>query len=262
MGHPNTVTSPQPPPAPPAPDLSVNKVLAAAGAAATSAVLGSLFGVAGTVLGAAVGAVASTVAASLYQRSLDRARHSLTTRIAVGGRPEHEPDPGAPDPDAPDPDATVVMAAVQDPRTERISPAVAPRASRRRIIGYVVATVLGFVLALGAVTGIEAIKGSTLTEGQAGTSVGRVITGGDAETSAPTTTPTTTPTPTPDVSNSDGDNDHHRSDDSDDSTSAAPSASATAKPSASSAPSSSAAPGTSTAPTSVVPAGSTEGSNQ
>ena len=56
---------------PPAPDLTVNKVLAGAGAAITAAVLGSFFGVAGTVVGAAVGSVASTIATSLYERSLN-----------------------------------------------------------------------------------------------------------------------------------------------------------------------------------------------
>jgi hypothetical protein len=66
----------------PAPDLTVNKVLAGAGAAVTSAVLGSFFGVAGTVVGAAVGSVASTIATSLYESSLN----TLEFRSLLAGR--------------------------------------------------------------------------------------------------------------------------------------------------------------------------------
>jgi hypothetical protein len=76
-------------PAPSAPgkELTINKVLACAGAAATSALVGSLFGVEGTVLGAAVGSAVSTVATAIYQRSLDRTRETVRARIKLpGGR--------------------------------------------------------------------------------------------------------------------------------------------------------------------------------
>ena len=58
-------------------DLTVNKVIAGAGAAATSAVLGSFFGALGTVAGAAIGAIASTIATSLYEHSLNRTQDSV-----------------------------------------------------------------------------------------------------------------------------------------------------------------------------------------
>src|SRR4051795_11636587 len=58
-------------------DLTVNKVIAGAGAAATSAVLGSFFGALGTVAGAAIGGIASTVATSLYEPSLNRTRPTV-----------------------------------------------------------------------------------------------------------------------------------------------------------------------------------------
>ena len=200
MGHPTTVmpprnprtqNPPQPPPATtapvaPAPDLTISKVFAVAGAGATSAVLGSLFGVAGTVLGAAVGAVLTTVATSLYQRSLERARSAVTSRIRPQARSTDELD-------------TVIMAPPARPGeqpTELIAPADVPGRSRRRIVGYVLATVIGFGIALGVVTGVEALKGSTLLRGESGTSVGRVLQG-----------PHESPTPTADPSDSDGDGD-------------------------------------------------------
>src|SRR3954452_4163253 len=62
-------------------DLTVNKVIAGAGAAATSAVLGSFFGAMGTVAGAAIGAIASTLATSLYEHSLNRTRDTVAARL-------------------------------------------------------------------------------------------------------------------------------------------------------------------------------------
>ena len=65
------------------PDLTVNKVIAGAGAAATSAVVGSFFGAAGTVLGAALGSVVSMIATTIYQHSLDRTRDTAKARIKL-----------------------------------------------------------------------------------------------------------------------------------------------------------------------------------
>lgn len=137
----------------PTPDLTINKVIAGAGAAATAAVLGSYLGAAGTVAGAAIGSVASTVATTLYQRSLDRTRATVVARIR----------PAIPAQRSSSPDAdTVVLAPVPPPR----------RPWRRALIGALVV----FVLGLAAVTGLEWAKGSTLTTNESGTSVGRVIT--------------------------------------------------------------------------------------
>lgn len=151
-----------------APDLTVNKVLAGAGAAATAAVLGSYVGAVGTVAGAAIGSVASTVATTLYQRSLDRTRASVVSRIRPGAIP---PQRGG------DADADIVV----------LSPVAPPRRRwRRAAVGAVVV----FLLGLATVTGLEWVKGSTLTQDESGTSVGRVVapsgdSGGSEEEPAP-----------------------------------------------------------------------------
>lgn len=175
---------------PKARDLTVNKVLAGAGAAATSAVLGSLFGATGTVVGAAVGSVASTVAGAVYQRSLDRTRNAVITRIRVSGRR----------PVNPAGDATVPMPRLPaDAETVRLRVPPADRRPRRRPAMVAGATVLVFVLAMAVVTGLEWIKGSTLAAQESGTSVGRVLDDGADKTPVATTPePSTTPEPTTD----------------------------------------------------------------
>lgn len=140
-----------------APDLTVNKVIAGAGAAATAAVLGSYLGAAGTVTGAALGSVASTVATTLYQRSLDRTRDTVVARIRPGLIPEQRRRSATGGPDA----DTVVFEPVPPPR----------RPWRRAVVGAVIV----FVLGLAAVTGLEWVKGSTLLTNESGTSVGRVV---------------------------------------------------------------------------------------
>jgi hypothetical protein len=80
------MTTPAPPAGSDAPGLTINKVLAGAGAAATSAVLGSFFGAAGTVTGAALGSIVVTLATAVYHHSLDRTRDTVTARIKNSGR--------------------------------------------------------------------------------------------------------------------------------------------------------------------------------
>ena len=137
-------------------DLTVSKIVAAGGAAATSAVLGSYLGAAGTVTGAAVGAVASTVAAVVYQRSIERTRVTVLSRIRPVPVPSPRPVP------AEESDRTVLLR--PDP----------PRRPTRRVRAVLLG-VLAFVLALGAITGVEWARGETLTTGETGTSVGRVV---------------------------------------------------------------------------------------
>ncbi len=171
---------------PPAKDLTINKILAGAGAAATSAVLGSFFGAAGTVAGAALGSVASTVATTIYQRSLDRTRDTLVARIRpVAGRGAATGRPG---------DDTVQMPRIPSESemvTLRLEPAVPSAPPRRHWARWAGATVLVFVLGLLAVTGFEWIKGSTLMSGDSGTSVGRVL-GSDRGDTTPTPEPSST----------------------------------------------------------------------
>ncbi|MEJ3656845.1 hypothetical protein WEH80_28185 [Actinomycetes bacterium KLBMP 9759] len=180
----NTRTRPTPQPNPEtepqaaAPDLTVNKVLAGAAAAATSAILGSYFGVAGTVTGAAIGSVASTIATSLYQRSLDRTRAAVVARVRLGGRV------------APVEVTVPIPRLPADPETVqlRAEPVVRRRGPRVRIAAIAGATVLVFLLGMLTVTGIEWIKGSPLNADQPGTSVGRVIHGGQPATNVPDVT--------------------------------------------------------------------------
>jgi hypothetical protein len=150
-------------------DLTVNKVLAGAGAAVTSALLGSYLGATGTVIGAAVGSVAITVSSTLYQRYLDRTRDTIVARIRLtpNGRTDLS-------------DTPTVRLDVPEPRVSpegavtelQVQPVLrAPR----RIWMWAGATVLVFVLGLLVVTGLEWANGSSLTTGQQGTSVGRVL---------------------------------------------------------------------------------------
>jgi hypothetical protein len=153
-----------------APDLTVNKVIAGAGAAATSAVLGSYFGATGTVAGAALGSVASTVATTFYQRSLDRTRDTILARVRITGGRRIDLS------DRPTVQLTVPQQRVPaEPATTQLQ--VEPVLRRpRRFWLWAGATVLVFVVGLLVVTGLEWAKGSSLTTGTPGTSVGRVLT--------------------------------------------------------------------------------------
>jgi hypothetical protein len=180
-------------------ELTVNKVIAGAGAAATSAVLGSYFGATGTVAGAALGSVASTVATTLYQRSLDRTRDTIIARVRLtGGRRTDLSD-------TPTVQLTAPQRAPAEAATTQLR--VEPVLGRpRRAWLLAGATVAVFVIALLVVTGLEWAKGSSLTTGQPGTSVGRVLTPGSgghedrnseptSERPTPSAEPTTEPAP-------------------------------------------------------------------
>jgi hypothetical protein len=183
-------------------DLTVNKVIAGAGAAATSAVLGSFFGAMGTIGGAAVGSVVSMLSTSLLEHSLDKTRDTVKAKVKLpGGRtidvegPVTVPPPVAPEGEV---GRATVYVTPGDQPTEVLSvvpaadaaPARSPW-SRRRVFMLAGFTVLVFAIAMLAVTGIELIKGSPLnSSGTAGsgTSVGRVLTSGGGATDAPADT--------------------------------------------------------------------------
>ena len=212
------------------PDLTVNKVLAGAGAAATSAVLGSFWGAAGTVLGAALGSVISMTATTIYHRSLDRTRDTVKARIRLaGGRTVDVTDevevpapPVAAEGETGQARVYVTPAeSAEDPTTvlPAVSTAVPPRRPGRRWLVLTALAVGAFLIGLLAVTGVELLKGSTLTRGETGTSVGRVVdprpvspdTAESTETEEPTETETATPESTdeteeaPATDGSDGD---------------------------------------------------------
>jgi hypothetical protein len=209
-------------------------VIAGAGAAATSAVLGSFFGAMGTVTGAAVGSIASTMVTSIYEHSLNRTQDTVAARLrrrraaadtaAAAGTtaaaadvttpmpriptgPDGQPTTLLPPAGRPGDPATTVLGGDTPTRqvgggdqTRRLgtgggtSPIPPPKRPWGRWVG---ATVVVFVLGLLVVTGLELLKGSTLTRGQEGTSVGRVLERAPAEdTPTPTTEPTATTEPT------------------------------------------------------------------
>lgn len=191
----------------PAPAITVNKVIAGAGAAATSAVFGSYFGATGTVAGAALGSVASTVATAVYQHSLDRTRDRLVSTVRLGDRTRGGATVLASESAT---EVTIPMQRVSPEQATtrlRVEPDVRPP-RRRWIVVSALVTALVFALGLLAVTGVEWAKGSSITTGQSGTSVGRVLQvggGGAADESdkadrSATETPDRSADPTPDPS--------------------------------------------------------------
>jgi hypothetical protein len=177
--------------------LTVSKVIAGAGAAATSAVAGSIFGADGTVVGAAVGSVVSAVTAAAYERSLDRTRTVVVSKVRLPGGQTAEVTQIIP-PDAAatrvlDPDATqeipVQRRAAGIRSTTEIAPV--PPARRTRLPLLIGATALIFLVGLLAVTGVELLAGGPVLSSQQGTSVGRVL-----GYSPPSADPTSTVDPT------------------------------------------------------------------
>jgi hypothetical protein len=170
--------------------LTLSKVLAGGMAAATSAVLGSYFGALGTVGGAAVGSIATTVATNVYQRSLERTRELTLSRArSAGGRPRD----GATD--SAQLAQPVWVRPVEQQPTVRLEAGRAARSLVRSIYRSLAVlaagTALIFALGLAMVSGIEWAKGSPLSGGTSGTSVGRVL--APEPRPAPTTQPDVVP---------------------------------------------------------------------
>jgi hypothetical protein len=148
--------------------LRVPKLLASALAAVTAAVAASFFGVDGTLIGAALGSILVALGETVYARSLTSAhtlaRRSLLRQVGTG------------------------PAAGEDGASR-----AHPRPLRWRRVA--VAAVAAFGIAVGAITGVEAVArqplaslvGSRSQQG-ASTSVGVVVAGADRSAS-PTTRP-------------------------------------------------------------------------
>jgi hypothetical protein len=199
-------------------DLTVNKLVAGAGAAATSAVLGSFFGAMGTVGGAAVGSVFSAVITWLYQHSLDKTRDTVKAKVKLpgGGTVKVTGATEVPAPrGASDQASTRVFVTPGDQPTEVLSavPAVdaGPPKSRRRLLVMTGFAVVVFAIGMLAITGIELVKGSPLntsssstSERPGGTSLGSVLGGsGSASTDTSTETSSETAEPTSEATTSD-----------------------------------------------------------
>jgi hypothetical protein len=154
--------------------LRVPKLLAGALAAVTAAVVASFFGVDGTLIGAALGSVVVALGEALYARSLTSA-HTLTQRSLL--RRVGQGAGGGED-----------AASTAHPRPLRW----------RRVV---VAAVAAFGIAVGMITGVEAVAqqplaslvGSRPQQG-ASTSVGVVVGGADTSASPATRAPATSAT--------------------------------------------------------------------
>src|SRR4051794_36504817 len=168
------------------PDLTVNKIIAGAGAAATTAVFGSFFGASGTVAGAALGSVVTTLGSTLYQRSLDRTKETVLARVKVPGRKDAvvvaEPvDPLATIPLQRRADEgagpTMLQPALGDSAVEGAQEKNRPWYTRKRLLLALASTVVAFAVGMLVIAGVEWIKGSPISGGTSGTSVSRVVSG-------------------------------------------------------------------------------------
>jgi hypothetical protein len=174
--------------------VRISQVLAGALAAVTAALIGSTMGVAGTVVGAGVASIVSTLGGALYLRSIERTRESVrTVRAKVVGKSG----------------GTTVLVADQDPEEE--PPAAGeeveaepegdrPPAERRKLRWpmLVVGSLAAFALGMLAVTGVEWLRGESLS-GETGTTFGSIVephrdSGRQQEQPPAPTTSTTTPT--------------------------------------------------------------------
>lgn len=182
--------------------VRISQVLAGALAAVTAALIGSTMGVAGTVIGAGLASMVSTIGGALYLRSIERTTKGVrTVRAKVVGKSG----------------GTTVLVADEDPEKEpgdevEAEPAVAedrPPEERRRLRWpmLVVASLAAFALGMLAVTGVEWVRGESLS-GDGGTTFGSIVErqrdGGERQEQpvAPTTSSTTTTTDAPDRSTS------------------------------------------------------------
>ncbi len=176
-------------------ELSLRQMIASTGAAVTAAILGSRLGVAGTLIGAALASIVTMCAAAIYSHSLAKAQYKVRQKLTTGqaGLPAAA--------DAP----TVVLppaarawgqwtesgpwapAAAVAPSVTAVSRAPRPR---RQWLWAGVGALATCVIALGAITGFEAIRGTPISGGAQG---GLTVLGG-AAAGAPDTGPTDAPT--------------------------------------------------------------------
>lgn len=191
-----------------------SQVIAGALAAVTAALIGSTMGVAGTVVGAGVASVISTIGGTLYLRSIQRTKDSVrVVRAKVVGRSGGATVLVTDDPEQKATTGEQVEVATTKP-SEEPEPVADPKptellddrppSNRRRLRWpvLVVTTLAAFALGMLAITGVEWLRGESLS-GDSGTTFGSIVaphhnTNGDSNDSDDPTTPTTsTTTPTP-----------------------------------------------------------------
>lgn len=174
--------------------IRFSQVLAGALAAVTAALIGSTMGVGGTVVGAGFASVISTVGGAVYLRSIQRTKESVrTVHAKVVGRSG----------------GATVMVSSEDLEEEPAEPGDEveattedqPPTKKRRLRWpvIVVTTLAAFALGMAAVTGVEWLRGESLS-GDGSTTFGTIVaplhSSGNTEDPADPTTPTTTPSPT------------------------------------------------------------------
>lgn len=175
-------------------ELSAVQVVGGAMAAASAAVAASLLGVAGTVIGAAVASILTTVGGAMYTHSMRRGKDALerarTTRLTHLGRLPAGKEPA------------------EEARSEGKEGAAARSGWRDRFRGLnprtvAITSACALVLALGVITGVEALIGKPISSAlgggkdHKGTSIGALARGGNNP--APKKTPGGSSTPTPTV---------------------------------------------------------------
>jgi hypothetical protein len=174
--------------------IRFSQVLAGALAAVTAALIGSTMGVGGTVVGAGFASVISTVGGAVYLRSIQRTKESVrTVHAKVVGRSG----------------GATVMVSSEDPEEEPAAPGDEveattedrPPTEKRRLRWpvIVVTTLAAFALGMAAVTGVEWLRGESLS-GDGSTTFGSIVaphhsSGNTVDPNEPSTT-TTTPSPT------------------------------------------------------------------
>ena len=203
------------------PQLNVAQVAGGALAAVTAAVVASRFGLGGTLIGAALASVVSTTGAALYSHAFRRTGSTVRTLIEEPGsvaqrlprfenvarrRPEDgqsERQAGSQnEPPARYLQRTQTASRTPPPAAWRKTGAPAAARSRRLPVWALpaIATVVVFLVAMGAVTGVEGIIGRPLSSvtGGSGPSSGTTLGGvsGDQGGSQPATTPAPEPSNT------------------------------------------------------------------
>lgn len=165
---------------------SVNlvQVLAGSAAAATAAVVTSVLGVAGTIVGAAIVSAAMSVLAAVYDHSLRRARDQL--RVSLPRADSHT--------------LPVSNGQAHDGEAGPVLETLHLEDARGYRWGHIaLASLMFFVLAMAAITGLEALTGkpvSCVLRGSecTGTSVSRLI-DGDRQSVRPTPRPSPSQAP-------------------------------------------------------------------
>jgi len=170
-------------------ELNPTQVVAASLGAVTSAVAASYLGVGGTLAGAGVGSVVATVGGAVYGHYLEQTRQRVHTAVARTSTPAAA---------ASRPTSTPAAATST---SEKDVSTTAWLRSRRLALG--VSALATFGLALGVITGVEAITRKPVsaavrgTDGTGSSTLGELFAGGrDAKKATPTPTPTPTSGPT------------------------------------------------------------------